>query len=228
MDAFENICTRIVAPAGRVRIVAEGIVNDRGIPDQSDPYALQVPVPQLPKDVLPFLSGSRYCETDHLSQVAWGLFGASASGWARVQAICDFVHQHIVFGYQHARSTKSALDAYRERTGVCRDYAHLAIALCRCVNVPARYCTGYLGDMGLSPPYDTMDFAGWFEAFLGGRWHTFDARLNTPRIGRILIARGRDAGDVAISTSFGPARLGRFKVIAEEITSEWLSELRRF
>jgi transglutaminase-like putative cysteine protease len=134
-----------------------------------------------------------------------------------VQAICDFVHHHLHFGYEHARPNKSALDAYRERTGVCRDYAHLAITLCRCVNVPARYCTGYLGDMGLLPPYDTMDFAGWFEAFLGGRWHTFDARMNTPRIGRVLIARGRDASDVAISTSFGPAHLGRFQVVAEEI-----------
>jgi transglutaminase-like putative cysteine protease len=219
LDAFNNICTRIVAPAGRIYLSAEGIVSDRGIPDEVCPDADQIPVPELPEAVLPFLLGSRYCETDHLSDIAWRLFGNAPNGWARAQAICDFVHHHLCFGYEHARSTKSALDAYRERTGVCRDYAHLAIALCRCVNIPARYCTGYLGDMGLAPPYDPMDFAGWFEAFLDGRWYTFDARMNTPRIGRILIARGRDASDVAISTSFGPAILNRFEVIAEEIAT---------
>jgi transglutaminase-like putative cysteine protease len=217
LDVFDNICTRIVAPAGRLHLAAEGIVSERGIPDEVCPDASQTPIPQLPETVLPFLLGSRYCETDHLADLAWSRFGNTPSGWARVQAICDFVHHHLHFGYEHARPTKSALDAYREGTGVCRDYAHLAIALCRCVNVPARYCTGYLGDMGLPPPYDPMDFAGWFEAFLDGRWYTFDARMNTPRIGRILIARGRDASDVAISTSFGPALLGRFQVIAEEI-----------
>lgn len=216
-DEFDNICTRIVAPAGQLQLTADGIVRDHGMPDEVCPEAGQVPVPELPDAVLPFLSGSRYCETDHLSDDAWGLFGNTPDGWARVQAICDFVHDHIHFGYEHARSTKSALDAYREGTGVCRDFAHLAIALCRCMNIPARYCTGYLGDIGLPPPYDPMDFAGWFEVFLDGRWYTFDARMNTPRIGRILIARGRDASDVAISTSFGPAFLGRFLVIAEEI-----------
>jgi transglutaminase-like putative cysteine protease len=217
LDEFDNICTRLVAPAGRIRLAAEGVVRDHGRPDEVCPGARQTPVPQLPDAVLPFLLGSRYCETDHLSDIAWNLFGNTPHGWARVQAICDFVNHHIHFGYEHARSTKTALDAYRERTGVCRDYAHLAITLCRCVNIPARYCTGYLGDIGLPPPYDTMDFAGWFEAFLDGRWYTFDARMNTPRIGRILIARGRDASDVAISTSFGSAFLERFKVIAEEI-----------
>jgi transglutaminase-like putative cysteine protease len=219
LDAFDNICTRLVAPAGRTRLSARGVVSDSGIPDEVCPGAGQIPVPQLPESVLPFLLGSRYCETDHLSDIAWSRFGSAPSGWGRVQAICDFVHHHIQFGYEHARRTKSALDAYHERTGVCRDYAHLAVALCRCVNIPARYCTGYLGDMGLPPPYDPMDFAGWFEAFLDGGWYTFDARINTPRIGRILIGRGRDASDVAISTSFGPNVLVRFQVIAEEIVT---------
>jgi transglutaminase-like putative cysteine protease len=171
----------------------------------------------LPETVLPFLAGSRYCETDRLSDIAWDLFGNTANGWARVQAVCDFVHHHIEFGYRHADPTSSALDVYHGRKGVCRDYAHLAVALCRCLNIPARYCTGYLGDMGLPPPYDTMDFAGWFEAFLEDRWHTFDARINTPRIGRVLIARGYDAGDVAISTAFGSAALRHFKVMTDEI-----------
>jgi transglutaminase-like putative cysteine protease len=218
-DAFDNICTRLVAPAGRMRLSARGVVSDPGTPDEVCPGAGQIPVPQLPESVLPFLLGSRYCETDHLSDIAWSRFGCTPEGWGRVQAICDFVHHHLQFGYEYARPTKSAYDAYRERTGVCRDYAHLAIALCRCVNVPARYCTGYLGDMGLPPPYDPMDFAGWFEAFLDGRWYTFDARINTPRIGRILIARGQDASNVAISTSFGPHVLGHFQVVAEEIVT---------
>jgi transglutaminase-like putative cysteine protease len=163
-----------------------------------------------------FLLNSRYCETDRLSGIAWNLFAESPPGWGRVQAICDFVHQHITFGYEHASPTKTAWEVFHDRRGVCRDYAHLAIALCRAMNIPARYCTGYLGDIGVPPPYGPMDFAGWFEAFLGGRWHTFDARNNQPRIGRILIARGRDAADVAIATTFGPNTLERFVVHTAE------------
>jgi transglutaminase-like putative cysteine protease len=164
-----------------------------------------------------YLLGSRYCETDRLTDVAWELFGQSPTGARRVQAICDFVHRHITFGYGNARSTKTALEAFNEGTGVCRDYAHLAVAFCRCMNIPARYCTGYLGDIGMPPPYGPMDFAAWFEAYVGGDWHTFDARNNVPRIGRVLIARGRDATDVPISNTFGPNTLLGFKVWTDEV-----------
>jgi transglutaminase-like putative cysteine protease len=174
-------------------------------------------VEYLPESTLLYLLGSRYCETNLLSDFAWQHFGTGPTGWGRVQAVCDFVHQHIEFGYQHARRTRSAFEAFKEGQGVCRDYAHLAITLCRCLNIPARYCTGYLGDVGTLPPYGTMDFAGWFEAFLGDRWYTFDARNNVPRIGRVLIAQGRDASDVALSSTFGPNELDGFKVWCDEI-----------
>ena len=218
-DTFGNWCTRIVAPTGRIRVRADATVNDSGLPDVAVPDAQQHPVADLPEETLLFLLGSRYCETDKLSGTAWNLFGQAPTGWDRVQAICDYVHRHITFGYQHARMTRSALEAYYDRTGVCRDYTHLAVAFCRCMNIPARYCTGYLGDIGVPPPHDTMDFAAWFEVFLGGRWHTFDARNNTPRIGRVLIARGRDAADVALSSTFGPNTLGSFRVWTEEVTA---------
>jgi transglutaminase-like putative cysteine protease len=216
-DSFGNWCTRIVAPPGRTRISANALVNDSGMPDVVVPFAHQHLVEDLPEETLLFLLGSRYCETDRLSEAAWDLFGKSPLGWARVQAICDFVHRHIEFGYHHARMTRSALEAFSDKTGVCRDFAHLAVALCRCMNIPARYCTGYLGDMGTPPPYGPMDFAAWFEAFLDGRWYTFDPRNNVPRIGRILIARGRDASDVAISSTFGPNTLASFKVWTDEV-----------
>jgi transglutaminase-like putative cysteine protease len=174
-------------------------------------------VPELPEETLVFLLGSRYCETDRLSEFAWKQFGHLPRGWHLVQAICDFVHNHITFGYQHARSTRTALEAYHERVGVCRDFAHLAVTLCRCMNIPARYCTGYLGDIGIPPVDAPMDFAAWFEVYLGGRWYTFDPRNNTPRIGRVLIARGRDACDVALSSSFGPNTLSSFKVWTDEV-----------
>jgi transglutaminase-like putative cysteine protease len=216
-DSFGNWCTRIVAPKGRTRIAADAIVNDSGMPDLVVPQARQTAVQDLPEETLLFLLGSRYCETDRLSETAWNLFGQTPMGWSRVQAICDFVHRHITFGYEHARRTRTALEAFHDRTGVCRDYAHLAIAFCRCMNIPARYCTGYLGDIGMPPPYGVMDFAGWFEAWLGDRWYTFDARNNTPRIGRVLIAHGRDACDVALSSTFGPNVLESFKVWADEV-----------
>jgi transglutaminase-like putative cysteine protease len=200
-----------------LRISADATVRDSGLPDAIVPGAQQHPVPELPEEALLFLLGSRYCETDKLSETAWNLFGQAPVGWERVQAICDYVHRHIVFGYQHARMTRSALESYYDRTGVCRDYTHLAVAFCRCMNIPARYCTGYLGDIGVPPPHDTMDFAAWFEVFLGGRWHTFDARNNTPRIGRVLIARGRDASDVALSSTFGPNTLSGFRVWTDQV-----------
>ena len=215
-DSFGNWCTRIVAPKGRTRVTADAIVNDSGAWDVVVPEARQVPVQELPEEALVFLLGSRYCETDRLSDTAWQLFGGTPPGWPRVQAICDYVHGHIAFGYEHARSTRSALEAFHDRTGVCRDFAHLAVAFCRCMNIPARYCTGYLGDIGV-PVAGPMDFAAWFEAFLDGQWYTFDPRNHTPRIGRVLIARGRDASDVAISTTFGPNTLASFKVWTDEV-----------
>jgi transglutaminase-like putative cysteine protease len=217
-DGFGNWCNRIVAPAGQTRLSANGIVKDTGEPDVVESEAPQHAVEALPDNALVFLLGSRYCETDRLSDIAWSLFGNTPLGWARVQAICDYVHQHIAFGYEHARATRTAWEAYCDRTGVCRDFAHLAVTFCRCMNVPARYCTGYLGDIGVPASDAPMDFSAWFEAYLGGRWFTFDARHNIPRIGRVLIARGRDAADVAISTTFGPNMLSSFTVVTEEIT----------
>jgi transglutaminase-like putative cysteine protease len=216
-DLFGNWCSRIEAPQGLIRFSSDAIVNDSGKPDVVAPWARQRPLWGLPSDSLVFLLGSRYCETDLLTETAWKLFGSTPPGWARVQAICDFVHNHISFGYEHASPTKSAFQVYGDRKGVCRDYAHLAITFCRCLNIPARYCTGYLGDIGLPPPYAEMDFAGWFEAYLEDGWYTFDARNNEPRIGRVLLARGRDAADVAISTSFGPNTLEKFKVWTDEV-----------
>jgi transglutaminase-like putative cysteine protease len=217
LDSFGNTCTRIVAPAGRLVISTRFVVEDSGATDPFIPWARQRAIEQLPDEMLLFLLGSRYCDTDRFTELAWQMFGHGPTGWARVQAICDFVHHHIVFGYEHARATRTASEAHHERLGVCRDYAHLAVTLCRCVNIPARYCTGYLGDIGMPPPYGPMDFAAWFEVFLDDRWHTFDARNNTPRIGRILMARGRDATDVAIVTSFGPCTLAGFTVFTDEV-----------
>jgi transglutaminase-like putative cysteine protease len=216
-DGFGNWCSRLVAPQGTLTLTADATVRDSGLPEQALPNAWQHNVQDLPEETLVFLLGSRYCETDRLSDIAWKLFSNTPPGWPRVQAICDFVHNHITFGYEHASPTKTAFDAFNERRGVCRDFAHLAVALCRCMNIPARYCTGYLGDIGLPPPYAPMDFAGWFEAYLGGSWHTFDARNNTPRIGRILMARGRDAADVAISTAFGENTLTSFRVWTDQV-----------
>ena len=216
-DSFGNWCTRIVAPTGRLRVSADAVVRDSGVPDVVVPQAQQLPVPDLPDETLLFLLGSRYCETDKLSEIAWNLFGQAPTGWGRVQAICDYVNGHITFGYENARMTRSALEAYYDRTGVCRDFTHLAIAFCRCMNIPARYCTGYLGDIRIPAVPGPMDFAGWFEAYLGNRWYTFDARNNTPRIGRVLMARGRDACDVALVSTFGPNTLQRFTVWADEV-----------
>jgi transglutaminase-like putative cysteine protease len=218
-DSFGNWCTRIVAPTGRTRITANALVNDSGLVDAYVPTARQIAVQDLPEETLLFLLGSRYCETDRLSEIAWSLFGNAPTGWARVQAICDWVHHHITFGYEHARMTRTALEAYFDRTGVCRDYAHLAVAFCRCMNIPARYCTGYLGDIGVPKSAAPMDFAAWFEAYLDGHWYTFDARNNTPRIGRVLIARGRDAADVAISNAFGLNTLVSFRVWTDEVAA---------
>ncbi len=215
-DRFGNWCTRLTAPPGQFRIASAATVRDSGLLDPVSPHACQHRVEDLPDETLLFLLGSRYCETDELSATAWSLFGNTPPGWPRVQAVCDFVHHHITFNYQQARPTRTALQAYQERVGVCRDYAHLAVAFCRCLNIPARYCTGYLSDIGLPYSPVPMDFAGWFEAYLGGAWHMFDPRNNAPRRGRVLIAYGRDATDVAISNSFGPNVLERFTVWTHE------------
>jgi transglutaminase-like putative cysteine protease len=216
-DGFGNWCTRMIAPAGRFRITADTLIKDSGLADPSFPYASEHTVDSLPDEALVFLLPSRYCETELLSPTAWSVFGGITPGWGRVQAICDFVHQHVTFDYQSARPTKTALETYDERRGVCRDFAHLAITLCRCLNIPARYCTGYLGDIGVPAMDAPMDFAGWFEAYIGGGWRTFDPRNNQRRIGRVLIAHGRDAADVAISMTFGPNVLQLFRVWTDEV-----------
>jgi transglutaminase-like putative cysteine protease len=216
-DGFGNACHRLIAPAGRISFASEFLIRDSGLPDEIAPRAVQHPVDELPDEILVYLLGSRYCETEPLSDLAWSLFGATRPGWARVQAIVDYVHDRLTFGYESARATRTALEAHTEQVGVCRDFAHLAVALCRCMNIPARYCTGYLGDIGIPASPAPMDFSAWFEAFLGGRWRTFDARHNARRIGRTLMARGRDATDAAITTAFGRADLAGFKVVTEEV-----------
>jgi transglutaminase-like putative cysteine protease len=223
-DRFGNRCTRIVAPGGRLRIWDDLVVSDDGRPDHVVPDARQHPVEELPTDVLVYLLGSRYCEVDRLSDIAWNLFGGVTPGWARVQAVCDWVHTHVQFGYSFARPTKTAFDVYQERNGVCRDFTHLALTLCRCLNIPARYATGYLGDIGIPPQPFPMDFSGWFEVYLDHRWYAFDARHNTPRIGRVVMARGRDAVDVALTTSFGKSQLTQFTVWTDEVSDRALAE----
>jgi len=219
-DQFGNLCHRVLAPPGRITFSSDFVIQDPGVPDVVAPDASQHPVEDLPPDVLIYLLGSRYCETDRLSALAWSLFGTTTPGWPRVQAIVDYAHERISFGYPHARPTRTAYEAHEERVGVCRDFAHLAVALCRCMNIPARYCTGYLGDIGVPASDAPMDFSAWFEVFLGGRWHTFDARHNRPRIGRLMMAYGRDATDVAITTHFGPATLESFEVITDELAPQ--------
>ena len=215
LDGFGNRCSRFVAPAGLVKLTNSTLVRCPEEPDEEDWSAREVAVRDLPNDVLVYLLNSRYCEVDRLSKIGFELFGHIAPGWGRVQAICDWVHSKVEFNYQHARPTKTAVDVYTERTGVCRDYQHLAITFCRALNIPARYATGYLGDIRipLRPP---MDFSAWFEVYLENRWWAFDARNNERRLGRILMATGRDAADVAITTSFGRADLVHFFVVSEE------------
>jgi transglutaminase-like putative cysteine protease len=218
-DLFGNICRRLVAPPGNITFRSMSLLKNSGDYDPVQPDAIQHPVADLPDECLVFLMGSRYCETDRLSQIAWDLFGHIKPGWGRVQAICDFVHDRIKFDYQNARVTRTAYEAYEERTGVCRDFAHLAVALCRAMNIPTRYINGYLGDIGV-PKVDPMDFAAWIEVYLGDRWWTFDPRNNVRRIGRIVISQGRDAADVAMVSSFGPHILNHFNVVASEVTAE--------
>ena len=217
LDQYGNVCTRLRAPPGGVRLRSEFLITDCGLPDTVNWAAPETPIERVPDDVLIYLVASRYCDTEKLSDLAWSLFGHQQPGWNRVQAICNYVHNRISFGYQHARADRTAAEGHAEQIGVCRDFAHLAIALCRCMNIPARYCTGYLGDIGVPRDPAPMDFSAWFEVFLDGKWYTFDARHNSPRIGRILIARGRDAADVAIATYFGSAQLKTFNVTTLEV-----------
>lgn len=217
LDSFGNICTRLVAPPGRTFFETHFIVRDSGEPDPVLPTADQSPIEELPDEAIQFLLPSRYCDMEQLSDFAWNRFGSVAPGWKRVQSIVDYAHERIGFSYLHARPTRTAFEAHEERIGVCRDYAHLAIALCRGVNIPARYCTGYLGDIGVEPLASPMDFSAWFEAWLAGAWRTFDARHNQPRVGRVLMGVGRDAADVAIATTFGAATLSAFEVFTDEV-----------
>jgi transglutaminase-like putative cysteine protease len=217
IDGFGNRCVRISAPQGSLRLWNSTLIQDSGEPDPVNWNARQAPVDELPPDTLKFLLASRYCEVDKLSSQAWQLFGNTQPGWPRVQAICDWVHQNVTFGYHFARPTKTALDVSTELQGVCRDFQHLAITLCRSMHIPARYATGYLGDIGVTVLPSPMDFSAWFEVFLEGRWWTFDARHNEPRIGRVLMATGRDAADVAITTSFGTSLLNKFTVVTDEV-----------
>lgn len=217
IDSFGNLCSRIAAPQGALRLWNSTLIEDSGELDAENPEAPEIPVNDLPSDVLQFLLASRYCEVDLLSNTAVELFASAPRGWRRVKAICDWVYDKVTFGYSFARSTKTALDVYTERVGVCRDFQHLAVTLCRCLNIPARYVTGYLGDIGVPASPSPMDFSAWFEAYLGGRWWTFDARHDRPRIGRVLMAVGRDAADVALTTSFGSAKLTRFSVVSDVV-----------
>lgn len=227
-DAFGNTGTRLEAPSGTLRITADALLEDSGAPEPEHDALQEHPVRELPADTLPFLLPSRYCETDLLMNEAWRLFEHAAPGWPRVQRICDFVNMQITFGYPYARPTKTALETYQERQGVCRDFAHLAIAFCRCLNIPARYCTSYLGDIGVAPVDAPMDFAACMEVYLGGAWHVFDPRNNARRIGRIVIARGRDAADVAISTAFGAPILQKFVVWTDEVSEHSSAQSRAF
>jgi transglutaminase-like putative cysteine protease len=216
-DTFGNRCCRFLAAAGQVRLTNSTLIYDSGRPDEVNPQAREVPVQYLPNDTLYYLINSRYCEVDKMSNIAAELFGNVAPGWNRVQAVCNWIHEKVEFGYAFANPTKTALDVFTDRRGVCRDFQHLAVTMCRALNIPARYVTGYLGDIGVPASPVPMDFSAWFEAFLEGRWWTFDARHNQPRIGRVLMAVGRDASDVAMTTSFGTANLKQFIVVTDKV-----------
>ncbi len=217
LDGFGNVCTRLTIPGGGLTLSCDFVIEDSGELDEYAPEAQPVPIEELPDDILVYLLASRYCETDRMLDEAWALFGKTEPGWSRVQAIVAYTHERIEFGYHHARSTRTAWEGNQEQTGVCRDFAHLAVTLCRCMNIPARYCTGYLGDIGVPADGAAMDFSAWFDVYLGGQWYTFDARHNKRRIGRILMARGRDATDTALTTHFGFAKLSRFDVHTDEV-----------
>jgi transglutaminase-like putative cysteine protease len=226
IDSFGNRCARLISPAGVTRLKTETIVRDSGLVDVAAPDAREVPVQELPDDGLRYLAGSRYCEVDRLGSFAWSQFRKVKPGWTRVQAVFDFVHNHLEFGYPHARATRTAAEALEERLGVCRDFTHLSIALLRAMNIPARYCNGYLGDIGVRPDPMPMDFNAWTEVYLDGGWYTFDARHNMPRIGRIVVARGLDAADIPMIHTFGPHSLQEFTVVTEEVAEAQAMEAK--
>jgi transglutaminase-like putative cysteine protease len=217
VDVFGNLCARFLAPKGNIRLFSSSLIEDSGLPDPVCVRARQLPLLDLPPETLRFLLASRYCETDLLSDIAISLFGNTAPGWPRVEAIVDWVHNYVTFGYQFARPTKTALEVFEEKQGVCRDFQHLAISFCRSMNIPARYATGYLGDIGVPASDAPMDFSAWFEVYLEDRWWAFDARHNQSRIGRVLMAVGYDAADVALTTSFGPTIMCGFSVVTDEV-----------
>jgi len=226
-DSHGNGVRKFMAPVGALTVHRDCIIKDTGLPDPIIANAQEVPLERVPDEHLVYLLGSRYCETDKLSQIAWDLFGSSKPGWQRVQAICDFVNSHVTFGYEYARATRTAYETFEEKVGVCRDFAHLAVAFCRCMNIPTRYANGFLGDIGVPPDPAPMDYNAWFEVFLDGQWFTFDARHNQPRIGRITVARGRDATDIPLAASFGPHQLTGFKVWTDEIDQSTLDALSK-
>ena len=226
VDGFGNHVRRFMTPVGTFTITRDFVMEDDGVPNPSRPEAREVPLADLPSDVIPYLLGSRYCETDKLGAIAWNLFGWTTPGWHRVQTIVDYVNAHLTFGYQHARATRTAFEAYEERVGVCRDFAHLAVAFCRCMNIPTRYANGFLGDIGIPPDPAPMDYNAWLEVYLDGEWITLDARHNVPRVGRIIVARGRDATDIPLATSFGPHNLNSFRVWTDEIDAAALEALK--
>jgi len=217
LDMFGNRCLRFLAPQGTLRLSNSTLIEDSGDPDPIPHDEPQLSIERLPAEAVPFLLASRYCEVDQLSGLAWQLFGNTPEGWPRVREILDWVHNQVTFGYHFARSTKTAVDVLVEKQGVCRDFQHLAITMCRAMHIPARYATGYLGDIRIPPVPCPMDFSAWFEVYLGGRWWACDARHNVPRVGRILMATGRDAADVAMTTTFGQSWLRSFEVVSDEV-----------
>ena len=217
LDGFGNRCLRFTAPTGPLRFRYEAQAEISPEPDPIVSHATQVPIEGLPDETMVFTLPSRYILSDLLSNAAWDLFGQVPAGWGRIQAVCDWIHEHVEFRTASTTPVTTALDVFLQRYGVCRDFAHMGVTMCRALNVPARYVFGYLPDIGIEPPDIPMDFHSWFEAYLEGGWYTFDARHNTPRIGRVPIGRGRDAVDVAIVTQFGPARLTGMEVWADEL-----------
>lgn len=217
LDAFGNHAARILAPTGRLTLRYNNVIERSNEPEPVFADARQHRVEELPVETLQYLLPSRYCEVDLLADEAWRLFSYTIPGWSRVQAICDWVYNHIEFGYPHATPTKTAFEVYRDGKGVCRDFNHLALTFCRCLNIPARYATGYLGEIKVPISGTPEDFSAYFEVFLGGRWHTFDARNNSRRYGRTLMARGRDAADTALTTSYNQMLLEDFVVWTDEV-----------
>jgi transglutaminase-like putative cysteine protease len=222
-DVYGNRCRRVTLPPGQTTLRYDALVEVSAHPDVVVPEAQTALVQNLPDDLLLFTLASRYCQSDSLSNDAWNLFANTPPTWARVQAICDWAHRNVIYVSGCSTPETTALDVYNSQQGICRDFAHMGVTLCRAMNIPARYCFGYMPDIGVEIPDVAMDFHAWFEVYLGGKWHTFDARHNVPRIGRVPIARGRDAVDCAMVTTYGAAILEKMTVWADEATQDDLS-----